>query len=384
MVRERLYIVHGRGNDAVGLVGSITAPLGEAGGNIVDLRQDVLHGRFTLDMIVDLAGSRLRFDDFSAMLKELGEDTGLALTVERYQPVPRSPDQQNLLLILLGNDQPGIIASVSETLGKYRANIEAAQTIGREGMFLMELLTDVSQCRVPLPNLMATIEAAMQAKGMKTIFQTEDVFNKQKRGIVFNVTQSLVEPTLCAEILQQTGLGADSLASAYRSREPLAALRHAAACLEGLPAAVMSTIVEGINPSRGSMELMQTLKTMGYKIALVSHAFTPLTEHLKLRLGLDYSRGVRLHSDDDSQACLGGVSEEDYAAIDPERMTAQIAEQEGISQDEVAFISDAGLPGAPGLRLEFDLGQLLHLFNQHVISSNNLVGILGSFGLPRS
>ena len=309
---------------------------------------------------------------------------GLALTVERYQPVPRSPDQQNVLLILLGNDRPGIIARVSETLGKYRANIEAAQTIGREGMFLMELLTDVSQCRVPLPNLMAAVETAMQAAGMKTIFQTEDVFNKQKRGIVFEVTSSLLEPALCAEILQQTGLAADQLASAYGSLEPLAALRHAAACLEGFPAAVMSTIIEGINPSRGSVELMQTLKTMGYKIALVSHAFTPLTDHLQARLGLDYSCGVALHADDDSQALLGEVSEEDYATINPKRMAAQIAQQDGISSEEITFISDAGQPGAPGLQLELDLGQLLHLFNEHVISSNNLVGILGCFGLPRS
>ena len=76
-----------------------------------------------------------------------------------------------------------------------------------------------------------------------------------------------------------------------------------------------------------------------------------------------------------------------YVAAEDARQAAEaarIAEQEGISNAEITFISDAGQPGAPGLRLELDLGQLLHLFNEHVVSSNNLVGILGSFGLPRS
>jgi hypothetical protein len=45
MARQRLYVVWGTGPDAVGLVGRITNPVAAAGGNIVDFRQDVLHGK---------------------------------------------------------------------------------------------------------------------------------------------------------------------------------------------------------------------------------------------------------------------------------------------------------------------------------------------------
>ncbi|MEJ2053763.1 MAG: ACT domain-containing protein, partial [Calditrichaceae bacterium] len=64
MSRQRLYIVHGMGNDAVGLVGGITEPIASAGGNIVDLRQDVLHGLFTIYLVVDLTDCEIRIDAF--------------------------------------------------------------------------------------------------------------------------------------------------------------------------------------------------------------------------------------------------------------------------------------------------------------------------------
>ena len=138
MTQQRLFVVHGMGSDAVGLVGRITAPIAQAKGNIQDLRQDVLHGLFTIYMVVDLTRSRLEPEGFLRMIDEISEDTGLRITAQRYSPVPRRPEKQNLLMILVGIDKPGIIATSSALLGKYNANIEFAQTIAREGIFLME------------------------------------------------------------------------------------------------------------------------------------------------------------------------------------------------------------------------------------------------------
>jgi hypothetical protein len=63
---------------------------------------------------------------------------------------------------------------------------------------------------------------------------------------------------------------------------------------------------------------------------------------------------------------------------------ARIAEQERIAAASITVISDTGLPSAPGIRLEFDLGQLLHLHNERVISKENLIGLFGCFGVPRN
>jgi len=383
MQRQRLYIVHGMGSDAVGLVGSITTPIAKAGGNIVDLRQDVLHGLFTIYMVVDLSESQLRIEAFTDMVKGISEDTGLQLMVDTYYPVARSPEKKNALLILLGNDKPGIIASISQTLSKYAINIECAQTIAREGVFLMELLTDISHCSLPLGNLKALLEEKMGGMGMKTILQTEDVFNKKKRVILFDIASSFMSKALIAEILRQTGISPSELSSAYCRDNAAAVLVKAASCLDGFPVEVMNTILGGISATPGTSELLQTLKIMGYRIGLVSNGFSLFTDSLKTVLGLDFSFGMQLDVDDDSKAVRGVGASDAYANKDLGAIIRRVTQTESVAAEDVTVMSDVGLDETCGIRLEFNLEMVLDLYNKHVISKENLVGLLGSFGVPR-
>ena len=99
MATQRLYVVHGMGSDAVGLVGQITAPIARARGNILDLRQDVLHGLFTIYLVVDLTGSQLTAKKLQTLIDQIGAQTGLQLTASPYRPVARRPERKNLLMI---------------------------------------------------------------------------------------------------------------------------------------------------------------------------------------------------------------------------------------------------------------------------------------------
>ena len=243
MTRERLYIVHGMGGDAVGLVGRIATAIAEAGGNVVDLRQDVLHGLFTLYMVVDLSGSDLRIEELQSIVNDLAEDTGLKFSVDKYLPVARSPDKKYILVIVLGPDRPGIIASVCKTLGQYRSNIEFSQTIAREDIFLMELLTDISHCTLPLENLKAAVREHASAMGVSAVFQTEDVFNKKKRIILFDVASSFIPEATRSEIIKQTGLRPKDLAG-YSLDNLRGSLEKAAVSLEGFPAEVMNSVID--------------------------------------------------------------------------------------------------------------------------------------------
>lgn len=116
------FIVHGMGSDAVGLVGKITTPISEIHGNILDLRQDVIHGLFTIYLVIDLSESNAGFDKLTETVEAIGQETGLSLTVDPYDPTAREADKKNLLMILIGRDKPGIIAASSEMLGKYNAD----------------------------------------------------------------------------------------------------------------------------------------------------------------------------------------------------------------------------------------------------------------------
>jgi phosphoserine phosphatase len=383
MTRQRLYVVYGKGRDAVGLVGGITAPISQAGGNIVDLRQDVLHGLFTILLVVDLSETEVRIEDLTEMVRRISEDTGLELTVDNYNPIPRDPDKKNVLLILVGNDRPGIISSISEILGRYKANIEFAQSIGREGVFLTELLTDISHSSIPLENLQTTVRKAMADVGIQAVFQCEDVFNKKKRVILFDIGVSFIGPKLRDEILKQTELSHADLAGEYSTSHVPDSLQKAAGRLEGFPSEVLHNIVSGIQPTPGTIELLQTLKTMGYKIALVSTGFAPLTDTLKTQLGIDYAYGYPLPIEDDSKCVVGEIPPHNLVGRDLEKLIDEITAAEGIGRADAAVISDEGMTETPGIRLELNLGQILDYYNKKIISRDSLLGLMGSFGIPR-
>ncbi|MBN1757060.1 MAG: ACT domain-containing protein [Chitinispirillaceae bacterium] len=375
MARERLFIIHGMGPDAVGLVGRITDEMARHKGNIVDLRQDVLHGLFIIYLVVDLSDADLRIEEFNGIVDRLSEDTGISLQVDTYNPVARNPEKKNMLLILLGADHPGIIASISQLLGKYGINIEFASNIGREGVFLMELMTDISTCTIPLENVMNTVSTAMAGQGIKALFQTDAVFNKKKRVILFDSTTTLMDERQRQELLQQAALDGATLDRLLHD-DSAATI---AAQLEGLPRATYESMLTGLHATPETIELLQTLKTMGYTIGLISSASSQLVDTLAAKLGIDYAFGIPYETDDDTQAFTGSIACE-FSGINRQSIILAIVNRERISAEEVTIINTGKRQELTGIHPVFNLGAILELYNKRGISKELLTAAIASFG----
>jgi len=382
--RAKLFVVYGAGSDAVGLVQQITRPMAEAGANIVDMRQDVLHGLFTVFMLVDLAEATLSPEQFRALVSAIGEETGLSLAVDTYQPVPRSSDRRSLLVILVGGDKPGVIARTSALLSSYRVNIELMRTVARSGVFLMELHADITNAALPLENLQAALIDAMRALDIRALFQSSDVFNKKKRVVCFDIGGSLIPAETFRQVLEQAGIAADELRALYAPERARASVEAAAARLEGLPTEIAKRIGETMTVTPDSIELVETLKTMGYKILVLSTAFQFCTEPLARKAALDACYGYRASVNDDAQAFTGAISPH-HDPQDRRRLLGGFLQREGIAEEDVTMLGDevAAGEGTPGIRIEFDMKAVLDYFNQRCIGRGQLVGLLGSFGVPR-
>lgn len=375
MAHERLFIIHGKGPDAVGLVGRITAEIARVKGNIVDLRQDVLHGLFIFYAVVDLVDSALRIEEFTQIIKQLSEDTGIDLRVDNYNPVARSPEKKNMLLILVGADKIGIIASISQLLGKYGINIEFARNIGREGVFLMELMTDISSCSLPIDNVKSTVAAAMAQMCIKALFQTEGVFHKKKRVILFDIAANLMDEPQRCEMVKQASLDKVDLQKLLSDESG----RLIAQRLEGLPLAAYESIAGSVQATSDTVELLQTLKTMGYVVGLIAPASTLFLERLSAKLGIDHWFGIPYEIDDDSRLFTGAI-ECGFAGIDRRRCINEIIAKEKISAEDVTVINSGAGRALPGIHPVFDLGAVLDLYNRHSVSKELLNGIIASFG----
>lgn len=382
----KLYIVHGIGNDAVGLVGTITTSIAQANGNIVDLRQDVMHGLFSIYLVVDLSASTLTVEAFQKVLRKISEETALKISMDKFTPIPRSAEKTAMLLVLVGKDRPGIIATVSKTLSVYNINIEFSQMIAREDIFLMDLLVDISQSALPFDNLKTVLREKMLALGIKTMFQTTDVFNKQKKIILFDIASSFIPAETLDEILGQAHIPRETIASAYSTEKVPSSLLAAAGRLEDLPVAVLNAVIETIGISPATVELMQTLKIMGYKIGLISTGFSLFADALRKKLDIAYSFGVDIPIDDDTQTIAGGLTAEEIRIPDRQGIIAQLKARESVAEEDITIIADRDMDtmGTPGFSLTFNMKIILDYLNQHVLSRETLIGLLGAFGIPRT
>ena len=60
----------------------------------------------------------------------------------------------------------------------------------------MDLLCDVSQGVLPVNNLKSVIREIMSTVQINTMFQTEDVFNKKKKIVLFDIQSTFMDDRL--------------------------------------------------------------------------------------------------------------------------------------------------------------------------------------------
>jgi len=111
--------------------------------------------------------------------------------------------------------------------------------------------------------------------------------------------------------------------------------------LRGLDEQALVQVTQRLQLTEGAERLVQNLKKLGYKIAIISGGFTYFGEYLKRRLGLDYVHANEL------QIVAGKVTGKVVGEIvdGPKKaeLLREIARREGIRMEQA--ISTLGLDG---------------------------------------
>lgn len=83
----------------------------------------------------------------------------------------------NAVITVLGKDNVGILAKVSNECAAVGANIiEVTQSV-LQGMFAMIMFVDISKCTVPFAQLADTLTEKGEEMGVKVHVMHEDIFN---------------------------------------------------------------------------------------------------------------------------------------------------------------------------------------------------------------
>lgn len=85
------------------------------------------------------------------------------------------------IVTVVGKDQVGIIAGVCIRLAEYNINVlDISQTI-MEGYFTMMMVVEVSQCSVPLDEMVEKMAELGTSRGLSIRVQREEIFDAMHR-----------------------------------------------------------------------------------------------------------------------------------------------------------------------------------------------------------
>ena len=85
------------------------------------------------------------------------------------------------IVTVVGKDRVGIIANVCTALANYNVNVLDINQTVMQGYFTMMMAAEVSQCSIPLADLVTEMARIGEEMGLNIRVQREDIFQAMHR-----------------------------------------------------------------------------------------------------------------------------------------------------------------------------------------------------------
>jgi len=226
---------------------------------------------------------------------------------------------------------------------------------------------------------------------VEAVFQEDTVFRRHKRLAVFDMDSTLIQQEVIDEIASiiniKPQIAAITAAAMNGELDFEASLRKRCALLKGVPSDVWETLKPRITLNEGVANLIKALKRLGFKTAVLSGGFTPLTGWMGAQLGLDYAFANHLVVSDDGTILTGELTGEIVHAEKKRQHVLEISEKEGILLDQVLVVGDGAndLPmmGVAGLGVAFHAKPKVQMQAPARLNSTSMMDILYLMGITK-
>jgi len=384
---SELYVISATGKDQAGLLHRVASVLSDLGINIVDIDARSIRGYFTMFLVVDLNTSTYSAQEMLKRLSPLGPYFDLGLHVKPYAEGRRIPNKQMMLMTLMGNDRPGIVAELSGLVAGRQVNIEAIKMIARGDYIAMEISLDTSALD-DIKAFRKVIYAFSEKSGFDVSLRKGDIFQKPKRVVIFDCDSTIIKEEVVDELAKVAGVEQRVKRLTTRAMSGKIdfekALRQRVKLLKGLTVDQLEKLTQTIHLTPGAEELISALRFMGFKVGVISGGFSFFTNYLKERLNLDYVYANELEIE--NGVTTGRVKGKTILSQSKADIINQIAEMENISVEQIVAVGDGAndrfMLQKAGLAIAFNPKEILKDFSDGIITSDNISGLLYFLGAP--
>lgn len=395
---REIVLINITGEDRPGLTAAITGELAQAGVNILDIGQAVIHDTLSFGILIEIPDG----ERGSSALKDV-LFTGYKLDQQvRFTPVSEADYQQwvggqgksrYIVTLLTRKVTAEQLQRVSSITAKYGLNIDHIDRLS--GRMPLDMPVDQGKGCIEfsvrgepadVDALRAEFLSVAQELNVDIAFQRDSVYRRNRRLAVFDMDSTLIEAEVIDELAKAAGVGeqvAEITERAMRGELDFrASFKERLSLLQGLSEDVLEDIGASLRLTEGAEVLFAELKRLGYKTAILSGGFTYFAKQLQIKLGIDYVFANEL------EIAGGKVTGRAIEPIvDAQRkadLLRELAEREGLRLEQTIAVGDGAndLPmlGLAGLGVAFRAKPLVKKSAKQAISTLGLDGILYLLG----
>jgi len=387
MHQKKFVVITSFGANRPYLIADICTAVTDSKLNIVAVEQNALHGLFIMFMVTEpvneSVASEEAYESLRDNLKKLPLDVNVDLV--EAESALRAVEKDLHVFTIIGRDKVGILKAITNTLANFRVNIERMHHLARGELVALEMMVDATELR-DLTILKDVIQRTCDEVGFDTIIQPDSPYRQRRRLVVFDMDSTILDGEVIDELAKVANVGDKVGEITHRAMageiDFKEALRERVQLLQGLPVSVLQDVADSMSLTSGTYDLISTLKSMGFKVALISGGFTYFANRLKEQLGFDYAFANDL---DVADGVLTGKVK--GRIIDREtkgQIVEELAEKEGLRREEIVAVGDGAndeimLKNA-GLGIAFNASALLQKVADGRITHSNLLGLLYCLG----
>lgn len=391
-MNNSLVLITISGKDSPGITASMMSCIKESKACIKDMAQSITHGFLSLSILLDLKNEPQLLDSelmknllFNAKKQNLGFDFQKVESLSKVQLVG---EKYILSCVNSNRISADFIFDITNTLAKYNINILRIDNLSEDNFNTLDISTIARSNNLNWQQVKEELISVSNIYSIDLALIKDNVWRRNKRLIVLDMDSTLIQSEVIVEMAKVHGV--------YEEVHKITELAmngeidfddsliQRVSLLKGLKENKLEEILSNIKLTAGVKDFTKTVKSLGYKVAIISGGFSYFANHFKEQLNLDYAFANDL---DISNNQLSGKVKGSIVNAEKKAMLLEIlAQQEGINLEQVVAIGDGAndLPmlSKAGLGIAFHAKDIVKKnANQHM-SHGKMDSILYFLGIP--
>lgn len=387
-MNAQLILINISGQDHPGITAEVMKCIGNTAATIEDMGQSIIHGLLSLSILI-----ATDISEKDHLLKELlysANQMDMQLDfkeVESHELIKNQGDAYILSCVALSGITSHFIKDIAATFATNKINIQKIDNV-QEGAFKCLDMTVYAQAKdTNWDQVKTDLMTVSNSHETDMALIRDDVWRRNKRLIVFDMDSTLIQSEVIVEMAKEHGAYDKVHEITERAMNGELnfdqSLTERVKLLEGLSEEKLSEIFSKIKLTEGVEEFIQTLKSIGYKTAIISGGFQYFANKFKDQLGIDYAFANEIEIENGK--LTGKVTGPIVNAEKKAMLLEMLAQQEGIHLEQVVAIGDGAndlnMLAKAGLGIAFHAKEIVKKNAQQNMSHGPMTTILYFLGL---